>query len=139
MRFIDAHRDRISPDGLLWGVEPICTVLQFAPATYYAAKARPICARSRRDEALKPEIDRVHAENRRVYGADKVWTQLNREGTPVARCTVERLMGDLGCVACVAEGNGDAPPSATRHKIVRPTSSSDTSSPMARTASGWPT
>jgi putative transposase len=44
---------------------------------------------------LKPEICRVHAENFDVYGADKVWTQLNREGTPVARCTVERLMGDL--------------------------------------------
>jgi len=96
VRFIDTHRNRTSSDGLLWGVEPICKVLQFAPATYYAAKARPICTRRLRDEALKPEIDRVHAENRRVYGADKVWTQLNREGTPVARCTVERLMGDLG-------------------------------------------
>ena len=50
-------------------------------------EGRPICARRLRDEALKPEIDRVHAENRRVYGADKVWTQLNREGTPVDRCT----------------------------------------------------
>ena len=96
VRFIDTHRNRTSSDGLLWGVEPICKVLQFAPATYYAARTRPICARRRRDEALKPEITRVHAENRRVYGADKVWTQLNREGTPVARCTVERLMGDLG-------------------------------------------
>jgi len=96
VRFIHTHRHQISSDGLLWGVEPICKVLQFAPTTYYAAKARPICARRRRDEVLKPEIDRVHAENRRVYGADKVWTQLNREGTPVARCTVERLMGDLG-------------------------------------------
>ena len=96
MRFIDTHRDRTSSDGLIWGVEPICKVLQFAPATYYAARTRPTCARRLRDEALKPEVARVHAENRRVYGADKVWTQLNREGTPVARCTVERLMGDLG-------------------------------------------
>jgi putative transposase len=96
VRFIDTHRKRTSSDGLRWGVEPICKVLQFAPATYYAAKSRPICARRLRDEALKPEITRVHTENRRVYGADKVWTQLNREGTEVARCTVERLMGDLG-------------------------------------------
>ncbi len=57
-------------------------MLQFAPATYYAAKARPICARRLRDEALKPEITRVHAENRGVYGADKVWTELNRGGHP---------------------------------------------------------
>jgi putative transposase len=47
---------------------------------------------------LKVEIARVHAENLDVYGADKVWTQLNREGPHVARCTVERLMGDLGLV-----------------------------------------
>ena len=89
MRYIDSRRGR-------WGVEPICRALQFAPATYYAAKARPPCARRRRDEVLKPEIARVHSENRRVYGADKVWRQLNREGTTVARCTVERLMGELG-------------------------------------------
>jgi putative transposase len=49
-----------------------------------------------RDEELKPEISRVFEENRAVYGADKVWTQLNREGIRVARCTVERLMKDLG-------------------------------------------
>jgi putative transposase len=44
---------------------------------------------------LKPEIARVHRENLDVYGADKVWTQMKREGYPVARCTVERLMRDL--------------------------------------------
>ena len=49
-----------------------------------------------RDEFLKGEIARVHAENLDAYGADKVWTQLNREGTKVARCTLERLMRDLG-------------------------------------------
>ena len=96
MRFIDTHRHRTSADGLIWGVEPICKVLQFAPATYYAARTRPPCARRVRDEALMVEVQRVFAENRRVYGAEKVWTQLNREGTRVARCTVERLMGDLG-------------------------------------------
>jgi putative transposase len=87
--YIDAQRDR-------YGVEPICTVLQFAPATYYAAKGRPASARSLRDEALKGEITRIWNEHRRVYGADKVWAQLRREGVQVARCTVERLMRDLG-------------------------------------------
>jgi putative transposase len=89
VRYIDSRRDR-------WGVEPICRVLQFAPATYYAARCRPPSPRRLRDEKLKPEIARVHKENLDVYGADKVWTQLNREGERVARCTVERLMGDLG-------------------------------------------
>ncbi len=87
--YIDAQRER-------YGVEPICTVLQFAPATYYAAKARPASARSLRDEELKVEIMRIWSEHRRVYGADKVWAQLRREGVQVARCTIERLMRDLG-------------------------------------------
>jgi putative transposase len=69
--------------------------LQFASRTYYAAKRRPPCARRVRDEILKPEIARVHKDNLDVYGADKVWTQMKREGYPVARCTVERLMRDL--------------------------------------------
>lgn len=89
MAFIDAHRAR-------WGVEPICRVLQVAPSTYYAARARPPSARAQRDAELMPEIARVFAENYSVYGADKVWAQLNREGTQVARCTVERLMRQLG-------------------------------------------
>ncbi len=94
MAYIDAHRDR-------FGVEPICRVLtehgcKIAPNTYWVAKKRPPSARALRDEDLKVQILRVHSENLDVYGADKVWTQLNREGTRVARCTVERLMGDLG-------------------------------------------
>ena len=87
--YIDDHRDR-------FGVEPICETLQFAPSTYYAAKKRPPSTRSIRDEKLKPEISRVHEENFSVYGARKVWCQLHREGTTVARCTVERLMAALG-------------------------------------------
>jgi putative transposase len=79
-----------------WGVEPVCDVLQIAPSTYYAAASRPPCARRQRDETLKAEILRVWDEHRQVYGADKVWAQLNREGTRVARCTVERLMRRLG-------------------------------------------
>jgi putative transposase len=86
--FIDAYRDR-------FGVEPICRVLQMAPSTYWSAKRRPPSARSIRDEELKVEITRVYEENFGVYGAPKIWAQLNREGTGVARCTVERLMRDL--------------------------------------------
>jgi putative transposase len=89
IRYIDMNRDR-------FGVEPICTTLQVAPSTYYAAKTRPVCARRVRDEELLREIGRVWRENFSVYGADKVWTQLNREGITVARCTVERLMRTLG-------------------------------------------
>ena len=87
--FIDVHRDR-------FGVEPICSALQFAPSTYWSAKRRPPSARSQRDEALKVEIRRVFTANFGVYGAPKIWAQLNREGIEVARCTVERLMGELG-------------------------------------------
>jgi len=87
--FIAAHRSR-------WGVEPICRTLQVAPSTYYAAVARPASARAVRDGELRPAVRRVWEANRRVYGADKVWAQLNREGTRVARCTVERLMRAQG-------------------------------------------
>jgi putative transposase len=86
--YIDQHRDR-------YGVEPICRVLPIAPSTYYHSSGRPRSARRRRDEELKVEIRRVHAERFGVYGARKVWRQLHREGTAVARCTVERLMGEL--------------------------------------------
>ena len=67
-----------------------------APNPYWVAKKRPPSARALRDEDLKVEILRVYSDNLDIYGADKVWIQLNREGTRVARCTVERLMGDLG-------------------------------------------
>ena len=89
MSFIDAHKAR-------WGVEPVCRVLQVAPSTYYATASRAPCARRRRDEVLGAEIRRVWDEHRQVYGADKVWAQLNREGTRIARCTVERLMRRVG-------------------------------------------
>ena len=86
---IDACRDR-------FGVEPICRVLKVPTSSYYAAKSRPLAARRRRDEQLKLEIRRVWEDNYQVYGARKVWRQLQREGIEVARCTVERLMGELG-------------------------------------------
>jgi putative transposase len=89
IRYIEAHRGR-------FGVEPICEVLEIAPSTYYSAKSRPPCRRRVADAALKTEIRRVHDANYGVYGARKVWRQLNREGIGVARCTVERLMRQMG-------------------------------------------
>jgi len=93
VRFVSEHKTR-------FGVEPICRVLtqhgcQIAPSTYYDAARRAPSARAVRDERLKAMISRVHQDNYGVYGARKVWLQLNREGTPVARCTVERLMREL--------------------------------------------
>lgn len=92
--FIDAHRQE-------YGVEPICRQVPIAPATYYERKARQadptrLPARAQRDARLVPEIERVWRENHAVYGAKKVWKQLNRERIPVARCTVARLMAQLG-------------------------------------------
>ena len=80
-------------------MEPICAVLECAPSTYWAAKKRESSpsARAVRDEWLKKEISRVwHGPGRGLYGARKVWRQLHREDIEVARCTVERLMGELG-------------------------------------------
>ena len=94
VEFIEEHRGE-------HGVEPICAMLPIAPATYYEHAARrrdpelrP--ARAKRDDELRAEIQRVYDENLRVYGADKVWRQLGREGHEAARCTVERLMRDMG-------------------------------------------
>ena len=92
--FIDQHRQA-------YGVEPICKRLQVAPSAYRrqaAAQRDPTrrCARAQRDERLRAHIARVWHDNLQVYGADKVWRQLQREGVTVARCTVERLMRDLG-------------------------------------------
>lgn len=88
--FIDEYRARC-------GVEPICRALQVAPSAYrrHAARKRNpalLPERAQRDAQLLPEVQRVYDQNLQVYGADKVWRQLRREGTAVARCTVERLM-----------------------------------------------
>ena len=92
--FIDDHREA-------HGVEPICKVLPIAPSTYHAhvvRRADPAkrSARAKRDAALKPEVRRVFDDNLQVYGVRKVWRQLRRENHDVARCTVERLMRDMG-------------------------------------------
>ena len=94
--FIDDHRGT-------YGVEPICREVPIAPSTYYEQQRRHAAPsrRSRRDAALCPEIQRVWDEQFQVYGAKKVWKQLNREGIPVARCTVARLMRGLGLQGAV--------------------------------------
>jgi putative transposase len=83
------------------GVEPICRALQFAPSTYYDRRAiahNPdrASARAKSDSALSVKIDAAWDANRKLYGARKVWHVLRREGEDVARCTVERLMRNLG-------------------------------------------
>lgn len=99
IRFIDEHQDRRS-GALRWGIEPIAKVLGIAPSTYHAARKRPPSARAMRDAELKPLILRIWEENLAVYGADKIWDQLNKDGVQVARCTVERLMGEMGLQGC---------------------------------------
>ena len=92
--YIDDHRE-------VHGVAPICKVLPIAPSSYHAHAAKRTdptrqSARAQRDAALKPEIRRVHAENFAVYGVRKVWRQLQRDGQDMARCTVARLMQNMG-------------------------------------------
>ncbi|MGW0295344.1 IS3 family transposase [Streptomyces anthocyanicus] len=100
--FIDEHRDRFG------GVEPICRTLtehdcKIAPSTYYAHHRRRQApsARTVRDAELKEKIQQVHTSNYLVYGARKIWRELNRQGHEVARCTVERLMRELGLQGAV--------------------------------------
>ena len=92
--FIDEHRD-------VHGVVSICKVLPVAPSTYHdhvakRADTSRLSARAKRDLVLRPEIERVFKDNYEVYGARKIWRQMNRENIPVAHCTVRRLMADLG-------------------------------------------
>jgi putative transposase len=97
--FIELHRER-------FGVEPMCRVLSehdvpIAPSTFYAARTRVPSKRAVRDAELMVEIRRVWEDRRRgrrLYGARKVWRQLQREDIGVARCTVERLMRTNGLV-----------------------------------------
>jgi len=115
--FIDDHRN-------VHGVEPICRVLPIAPSTYYhhlACRADPAkgSARQRRDAVLRPEIQRVWNDNYKVYGVCKVWHQLKREGFDLARCTVARLMAQIGLRGAV------------RGKILK-TTISDSSVPCPR-------
>ena len=92
--FIDQHRET-------YGVEPICALVPIAPSTYFLRKVQQADAttrspRARRDDDRRTAIQRVWDEHDQVYGPRKVWRQLRRERVRIARCTVERLMRDLG-------------------------------------------
>ncbi len=115
--FIDDQR-------AVYGVESICRELPIAPSTYYhrlACQADPAkaSARHQRDTELRPEIKRVWDENYQVYGVRKAWHQMKREGFTLARCTVERLMKQIGIRGAV------------RGKVVK-TTVPDTSAPCPR-------
>jgi putative transposase len=97
--FIDAHRE-------VYGVEPICRMLPIARLTYHehaARRADPdrLPPRAKRDAGLCPEIRRVWEENFQVYGVRKVWRQLRREGIEIARCTMARLMKQMGLAGVI--------------------------------------
>lgn len=94
IQFIGDHRSD-------HGVEPICRVLPIAPATFNDHLAKRVAPshlpdRAKRDEKLKPEIERVFEENLSVYGVRQIWHQMCREGFDIARYTVARLMKDIG-------------------------------------------
>lgn len=86
--YIDAHRD-------VYGIEPICRMLQFAPSTYYAAKTRPVSARAQRDAVTAPALRKLWTDNFRVYGARKLWKAARRAEMDVGRDQVARLMRQL--------------------------------------------
>lgn len=124
--FIDAHKDQ-------HGIEPMCKQLPMAVSTYYEHKDREsdpdkASNRSIRDRHLKPEIQRVWDENLQVYGVRKVWRQLKREGFDIARCTVERLMKQLGiqgisrggakCWTTIRDENQDKPSDLVNRQFV---------------------
>lgn len=94
VRFVEDHR-------ATYGVEPICHAIGMAPSTFYEHHRRQAAperapARAKREAVLRPAIVRCWQDHQRVYGAKKVWKQLNREGVRVARCTVARLMKAAG-------------------------------------------
>jgi putative transposase len=89
VRYIDEHRD-------VFGVEPICTVLQLAPSTYYAVKSRPVSARTARDAVMIPILVALWTANYRVYGAHKLWKAVRRAGHEIGRDQVARLMRQAG-------------------------------------------
>jgi putative transposase len=95
--FIAEHRAR-------FGVAPICRVLsehgcKIAPRTYYAHQARPPSKRTLWDTTIAEILAGYYEPDEHgrrppesLYGSLKMWAHLNREGIPVAKCTVERLM-----------------------------------------------
>ena len=118
VRFIDDHRDQ-------YGVEPVCATVPIAPSTYFLQKARAVdptrrSARAQRDDTRRVEIQRVWEAEQRVYGPRKVWLQLGREGVHMARCTVRRLMKELGLAGAVRGRAWVTTTDASRHVVRSP-------------------
>lgn len=90
-----ANKERRT-DGLRWGFEPICKVLQISPSTVRSHVARPVCARKLADELLGERIARIHAVNYQVYGVRKVRAVLARESVTVSSNRVGRFMRERG-------------------------------------------
>ncbi|MET8012846.1 IS3 family transposase [Streptomyces sp. NPDC005271] len=86
--------DSLKEDG--FGVGPVCRVLGWSESAYYARRKRPKSARRLRDEQLMPLIEEIHAESGGTYGTRRITRALRRKGVDAARCTVERLMRELG-------------------------------------------
>ena len=78
VEFIDRHRDE-------FGVEPICTVLQLAPSTYYAVKRRQPSARALRDVVMMQALLVLWVANHKVYGTHKLWKAARRAGHEIGR------------------------------------------------------
>jgi transposase InsO family protein len=115
--FIDAHRDR-------YGVEPICRVLPIAPSTYYDHKAKERdperrSDRAKRDEVLCGEIQGAWDENDEAYGYRKMWRELKRQKVEVARCTVARLMREMG-LSGVVRGKAFKKTTVVDESVARP-------------------
>jgi len=97
VEFIDENRSD-------YGVEPICTVLQVAPSSYYSKKSRPLSNRSLDDLVLSGQLRALWEENFSVYGARKTWKAMRRAGITVGRDRVGRLMRREGLVGAVRGG-----------------------------------
>jgi putative transposase len=123
--FIEAHRDE-------HGVEPICRVLQIAPSTYYARRARQPSNRAVRDAELTGRIRAVHAENYGVFGARKLHAALRREGVPVAAAPSSGSCARRACAGSAAR-RARAPRAPRPRRPVPRTSSSACSPPRPRT------
>lgn len=125
--FIADHRDA-------YGVEPICQQLPIAPSSYYEHKAWRVCPERLPDHARRDTERKQHIE----YGARKIWHQLRREGTNVARCMVEHLMREMG-----VQGVSRGAYRRTTHPATITVCPDDLvgggSTPSVRTSCGWPT
>ena len=95
VKFIDDEKKK-------YGVESICRILPIAPSTYYRIKdeqenPEKQSHRKQSDKHLMGQIKQIWQDSGCRYGIRKVWHKLKQEGLPkLARCTVERLMKQLG-------------------------------------------